>query len=111
MMKYAAFTLKHHFKSTRFSVFVQMLLQDHFYTLINILVEVNCLFLRFLLSFYFQRAVFKFSAHCERISTALQIKLQCAVKKKTVRWKFENLVVFSKNSSPEINKCKRTALK
>ena len=44
--------------------------------------------------FYFQRAVVKFSAHSERISTALQIKLQCAAKKKTVRWKFENLVLF-----------------
>ena len=43
-----------------------------------------------------QRAVFIFSAHSGKNSSALQIKLQCAVKKKTVRWKFENLVLFFK---------------
>ena len=41
-----------------------------------------------------QRAVFIFSAHSGKISSALQIKLQCAAEKKTVRWKFENLVLF-----------------
>ena len=81
------------------------------YTLLNISTEANSLFLHFPLRFYFQRTVFKFSAHSAENCSALEIKLQCAVEKKTVRWKFENLVVFSKNSSPEINKCKRTAPK
>ena len=55
------------------------------YTLLNISTEANSLFLCFPLFFYFQRAVVKFSAHSGKNSTALQIKLQCAVKKKTVR--------------------------
>ena len=46
--------------------------------------------------FNFQRAVFKFSAHSERISSALWLKLQCAENLTRVRWKFENLVLFSK---------------
>ena len=55
------------------------------YTLLNISVEVNCLFLRSPLLLFFQRTVVKFSAHSERISTALQIKLQCAENVTTVR--------------------------
>ena len=55
------------------------------YTLLNISAEANCFFLSFPLFLFFQRAVILFSAHSERISTALQIKLQCAAKKKTVR--------------------------
>ncbi len=55
------------------------------YTFLNNLTGFCCLFFRFSVFFYFQRAVVKFSAHSERISTALQIKLQCAMKKKTVR--------------------------
>ena len=70
--------------------------QVEIYTLFNISSAPCCLFFRFPLFLFFQRAVLKFSAHSERISTALQIKLQCAVKKKTVRWKFENLVLFFK---------------
>ena len=81
------------------------------YTLLNILAVLRHPFFRFLLFFYFQRTVLEFSAHSERISTALQIKLQCAENVTTVRWKFENLVVFFKDSSPEINKCKRTVSK
>ena len=64
------------------------------YIFLNISAEANCLFLHSPLQFSFQRAVFIFSAHSERIFSALKIKLQCAVKKKTARWKFENLVVF-----------------
>ena len=41
------------------------------YTLLNISTEANCLFLRSPLFFSLQRAVFKFSAHSERICSAL----------------------------------------
>ncbi len=66
------------------------------YTLLHILIETNCFFLRSPQFLSFQRAVFKFSAHSAENCSALEIKLQCAVKKKTVRWKFKNLVLFSK---------------
>ena len=55
------------------------------YTLLNILTKLRCLFLRFLLFFSFQRAVFKFSAHSERIFSALCLKLQCAENVTTAR--------------------------
>ena len=55
------------------------------YTHLNISAEANSLFLRFPLFFYFQRAVVKFSAHSAENCSAQEIKLQCAVEKKTVR--------------------------
>ncbi len=64
------------------------------YIFLNISTEVNCLFSRSLLFLSLQRAVFIFSAHSAENCSALEIKLQCAVKKKTVRWKFKNLVVL-----------------
>ncbi len=48
------------------------------YILFNISIEAHCAFFRFPVFFYFQRAVLNFSAHSERISSVLQIKLQCA---------------------------------
>ncbi len=64
------------------------------YTLLHILTGANCLYFRFLLFFSFQRAVLKFSARTERFCSALCLKLQCAENVTTVRWNFENLVVF-----------------
>ena len=55
------------------------------YTFFNISTEVNCLFFCSPLFFSLQRAVLNFSAHSERNSTALQIKLQCAGNVTTVR--------------------------
>ena len=80
--------------SLAFKILFRLIAKAVNYTLLNTPSGANCLFLRFPLFFSLQRAVFIFSAHSERNSSALQIKLQCAVKKKTVRWKFENLVVF-----------------
>ncbi len=55
------------------------------YILLNISAEANCLFLHSPLQFSFQRAVFIFPAHNAENCSALQIKLQCAVAKKTAR--------------------------
>ena len=65
------------------------------YTSLNISAEANCFFLRSPLFFSLQRAVFKFSAHSGEISTVLKIKFQCAENVATVRWNFQNLVLFS----------------
>ena len=55
------------------------------YTLLNISTEANFVFLGFPVFSNFQRTVFFFAAHSGKNCSALQIKLQCAVKKKTVR--------------------------
>ena len=55
------------------------------YTLLNISTEANFVFLGFPVFSNFQRTVFFFAAHSGKNCSALQINLQCAVKKKTVR--------------------------
>ena len=80
--------------SLAFKILFRLIARAVNYTLLNTPSGANCLFLRFPLFFSLQRAVFIFSAHSAENCSAQEIKLQCAVEKKTVRWKFENLVLF-----------------
>ena len=51
MIEIIVFTLKYHFKSIHFSLFVQAFFQAVIYTLLNISAELRCLYFRFPLLF------------------------------------------------------------